>query len=83
MKLKTEYITEHNRFWSEINNLAKEAYPEKKQVVDFEMLDEKADNYEQRNEEIFICVTDTRKQDCFYHTLVLITKCSVWRVTLM
>ena len=120
MKLKTEYITEHNRFWSEINNLAKEAfppeeylapielvrmskannfdfllltddeqfvgfmvvqthknlaylfflaidssrrskgygsyaikalkeaYPEKKQVVDFEMLDEKADNYEQR-----------------------------------
>lgn len=26
----------------------KEAYPEKKQVVDFEMLDEKADNYEQR-----------------------------------
>lgn len=25
MKLKTEYITEHNRFWSEINNLAKEA----------------------------------------------------------
>ena len=120
MKLKTEYITEHNRFWSEINNLAKEAfppeeylapielvrmskannfdfllltddeqfvgfmvvqthknlaylfflaidsscrskgygsyaiealkeaYPEKKQVVDFEMLDEPADNYEQR-----------------------------------
>ena len=120
MKLKTEYITEHNRFWREINNLAKEAfqpeeylapielvrmskannfdfllltddeqfvgfmvvqthrnlaylfflaidsscrskgygsyaiealkeaYPEKKQVVDFEMLDEKADNYEQR-----------------------------------
>ena len=48
MKLKTEYITEHNRFWSEINNLAKEAYPEKKQVVDFEMLDEKTDNYEQR-----------------------------------
>lgn len=26
----------------------KETYPEKKQVVDFEMLDEKADNYEQR-----------------------------------
>ena len=120
MKLKTEYITEHNRVWREINNLAKEAfppeeylapielvrmskannfdfllltddeqfvgfmvvqthknlaylfflaidssrrskgygsyaiealkeaYPEKKQVVDFEMLDEKADNYEQR-----------------------------------
>ena len=120
MKLKTEYITVHNRFWSEINNLAKgafppeeylapielvrmskannfdfllltdserfvgfmvvqtyknmaylfflaidsscrskgygsyaiealkETYPEKKQVVDFEMLDEKADNYEQR-----------------------------------
>ena len=120
MKLKTEYIMEDNRFWSEINSLAKEAfppeeylapielvkmskeddfdfllltanerfvgfmvvqtyknmaylfflaiesscrskgygsyaiealketYPEKKQVVDFEMLDEKADNYEQR-----------------------------------
>lgn len=120
MKLKAEYITEHNRFWNEINNLAKEAfppeeylaptdlvkmsradnfdfllltddeqfvgfmvvqtykdlaylfflaidlscrskgygsyaiealkeaYPEKKQVVDFEMLDEQADNYEQR-----------------------------------
>ncbi len=120
MKLKTEYITEHNRFWNKINNLAKEAfppgeylapielvrmskvdnfdfllltddeqfagfmvvqthkkiaylfflaidsscrskgygsyaiealkeaYPEKKQVVDFERLDEKADNYEQR-----------------------------------
>ena len=53
MKLKTEYITEHNRFWSEINNLA------------------------------FICVMVIRKQACFYHTLVLITKCSVWRMNLM
>lgn len=120
MKLNTEHITENNRFWNEINRLAKEAfppeeylaptelvkmskadnfdfllltdenrfvgfmvvqtykniaylfflaidsasrskgygsyaieslkqsYPDKKQVVDFEMLDEKADNYEQR-----------------------------------
>lgn len=44
-----------NGYGSKTLNLIKARYPDKKQVVDFEMLDKNADNYEQRY-----------KRRCFY-----------------
>ena len=53
MKLKTEYITEHNRFWSEINNLAKEAFPPEEYLAPIELVRmSKANNFD------FLLLTD-------------------------
>ena len=56
MKLKTEYITEHNRFWSEINNLAKEAFPPEEYLAPIELVRmSKANNFD------FLLLTDSER----------------------
>ena len=56
MKLKTEYIMEDNRFWSEINSLAKEAFPPEEYLAPIELVKmSKEDNFD------FLLLTDNER----------------------
>lgn len=53
MKLNTEHITENSRFWSEVNALAKEAFPLQEYLAPSKLVEmAKADNFD------FLALTD-------------------------
>lgn len=53
MKLNTEHITENSRFWSEVNALAKEAFPPQEYLAPSKLVEmAKADNFD------FLALTD-------------------------
>lgn len=74
MKLNIEHITENGRFWSEVNALAKEAFPPQEYLAPSKLVEmAKADNFEirppiiskEKKDVNFIFETVTKKQVCF------------------